>query len=120
PVRVLARPVATGVGADVAGAGLGGRGEDVGVVTAPGVVDQVGTGLAGPAGHRPPPGVDADDQLGVLGPDLLDEGDHAARLLQRGDLRSGAGPDAADVDPVGTGVHRAPDRPQRSVVADEG
>ena len=109
-MRVGPRRRAAGVRADDAGAEPG---RDLGqarVGAGPGVVDQVGAGLAGGDGDRRPPGVDADHQVREACPHPRDERHHPADLLGDVDLAADPGLHAADVDDVGAFVDGAVDR----------
>ena len=106
------RPVRPGAGqrrpdvrADQADAELGRDVGDLRVPGRPGVVEQVGAGLAGGPGGLVPPGVNADDQVGVGRPDPLDERDDPADLLRHRHLGTGFGGHAADVEQIGALGH---------------
>ena len=82
---------------------LGGDLEQAGIVAAPRVVEHVGSfGADRPADVRPP-GVDADHQVGELGPDRGHERRGAADLLVDVDQVTRTGLHPADVDEVGAG-----------------
>ena len=119
PVRVGARRVPAGVGADVRRAPAGRDRRHLRVVPGPGVVDQVRPDRARRVGDLGPPGVDADDELRVRRADRLDERHHPGQLLGRADLGARAGLDAADVDGVGAGGHGPLDRLEGHVVVQE-
>lgn len=69
---------AAGMGTHQAGAELGRHARKVGIVSTPGVVDQVRAGGAGLLGHLGAPGVDADQLVGERVAQPLDERHHAA------------------------------------------
>jgi hypothetical protein len=76
------------------------------VGTFPRVVDQVGAGLDAGRGHRRPPGVDADHDVGVGGPHRGDDVDDPGDLLGNADLRALAGLHPADVHDARAGGDR--------------
>jgi hypothetical protein len=104
------------VGADQAGTALGGHAGQFRVPAAPGVVEQVGACRAGGPADFVPPGIDADDQVRVGGPDGFDERHRAPDLLGHGDVRGGPGGHAAHVQDVRALGHDRVDPLQRGAL----
>src|SRR5690606_29083980 len=95
-----ARLPPAGVGAHVARAVLGSDVDQLGVERRPRVVHQVGARPARRGADLVPPRVDADDDVRVALPDVLDRGHDPADLLVDVDVVAGTRGHPADVDDV--------------------
>ena len=107
PVRAGPWLLTAGVRADVPRSAGRGDVDEQGVDPTPGIVDQIGTRVAGDVGDLVPPGVHADHQVRVPVADSGHERRRPADLLGGVDVLAGAGLDTADVDdgrPLGDGA----------------
>ena len=124
-MRAGARNRATRVRADDPGTSLGSNQDEVGIRTRPRVVDQVGAFAACQPRDAAPPGVDADDQLGVLGSDRGDERNDSPDLFVGVDEVTGPSFHSPDVHQIGAfsdspidGSHRCRIRERRALVVE--